>query len=322
MTDTTNRRGEPATVRVAMWSSRHRWPVAAAWFIGTIAVLVLSALTGGIHTRRTRTGAPTRPRPNRRRPMPFFDQGGTGTPTEDVLLVVSHPQLKVTDPAFASFVAEHHRDPPGPDGPRKAAQTVPVFATHPGPGDGAAPGRAGRSRPVRGPHRRHHRPAARTTVDQLLVPVRPAILAIEADGADKGFAVHTLSPDADQRGHHDPHQQQPRHDLRHDRAHVHHPAADVRRVRGIDRPARPRDHRAAGGLPGSSGVFEPAVAPVSPYATQLIILIGLAVSVDYSLFMITRFRSERRAGRASSTRSRSPAGRGRPAGRCSSAASP
>ena len=48
MTDTANRRREPATVRVAMWSSRHRWPVAAAWFVGTIAVFVLSALTGGI----------------------------------------------------------------------------------------------------------------------------------------------------------------------------------------------------------------------------------------------------------------------------------
>ena len=44
-------------------------------------------------------------------------------------------------------------------------------------------------------------------------------------------------------------------------------------------------------------MFSQTVAPVSPYATQLIILIGLAVSVDYSLFMITRFRSERRHGR-------------------------
>jgi RND superfamily putative drug exporter len=36
---------------------------------------------------------------------------------------------------------------------------------------------------------------------------------------------------------------------------------------------------------------------VSSYATQLIVLIGLAVAVDYSLFMISRFRSERRRGR-------------------------
>ena len=45
---------------------------------------------------------------------------------------------------------------------------------------------------------------------------------------------------------------------------------------------------------GVLGLYSQAIAPVSPYATQLIVLIGLAVSVDYSLFMITRFRSERR----------------------------
>ena len=33
---------------------------------------------------------------------------------------------------------------------------------------------------------------------------------------------------------------------------------------------------------------------MSPYASQLVVLIGLAVAVDYSLFMVTRFRTERR----------------------------
>ena len=70
----------------------------------------------------------------------------------------------------------------------------------------------------------------------------------------------------------------------------------VRRVRRRDRPARPRDDGAARRRSGSSGCSARPSHPVSPYATQLIILIGLAVSVDYSLFMITRFRSERRRG--------------------------
>jgi len=39
---------------------------------------------------------------------------------------------------------------------------------------------------------------------------------------------------------------------------------------------------------------------VSANATQLIVLIGLAVAVDYSLFMITRFRTERRNGKSKS----------------------
>ncbi len=48
---------------------------------------------------------------------------------------------------------------------------------------------------------------------------------------------------------------------------------------------------------GILGIFSQVVGPVSPYAGQVIVLIGLAVAIDYSLFMIGRFRSERRAGR-------------------------
>jgi uncharacterized membrane protein YdfJ with MMPL/SSD domain len=48
---------------------------------------------------------------------------------------------------------------------------------------------------------------------------------------------------------------------------------------------------------GIVGIFSQAVEPISPYAGPVIVLIGLAVAIDYSLFMISRFRSERRAGR-------------------------
>ncbi len=45
---------------------------------------------------------------------------------------------------------------------------------------------------------------------------------------------------------------------------------------------------------GTLGLYSQLVSPVSPYASQLVVLIGLAVAVDYSLFMVTRFRTERR----------------------------
>ena len=48
---------------------------------------------------------------------------------------------------------------------------------------------------------------------------------------------------------------------------------------------------------GILGIYSQVVGPVSANATQLIVLIGLAVAVDYSLFMVTRFRVERRNGR-------------------------
>jgi uncharacterized membrane protein YdfJ with MMPL/SSD domain len=45
---------------------------------------------------------------------------------------------------------------------------------------------------------------------------------------------------------------------------------------------------------GILALYSQFVSPVSPYANQLVVLIGLAVAVDYSLFMITRFRTERK----------------------------
>ena len=47
---------------------------------------------------------------------------------------------------------------------------------------------------------------------------------------------------------------------------------------------------------GFLALYSQTVGAVSPNATQLIVLMGLAVAVDYSLFMITRFRTERRRG--------------------------
>jgi len=47
---------------------------------------------------------------------------------------------------------------------------------------------------------------------------------------------------------------------------------------------------------GLLGLYSQSVSPVSANAAQLLILMGLAVAVDYSLFMVTRFRSERQRG--------------------------
>src|SRR5215208_7077219 len=49
MTPTTGARA-PLTVRIAMWSARHRWLVFVLWFVGTIGALVASFAAGGIRT--------------------------------------------------------------------------------------------------------------------------------------------------------------------------------------------------------------------------------------------------------------------------------
>jgi RND superfamily putative drug exporter len=58
-----------------------------------------------------------------------------------------------------------------------------------------------------------------------------------------------------------------------------------------------RSPRCSGAF-GILALYSQSVAAVSPYASQLVVLIGLAVAVDYSLFMVTRFRTERRHGKS------------------------
>ena len=184
------RHREPATVRVAMWSSRHRWPVAAAWFVGTIALFVLSGLAGGIKAEDP-NGSPNQAQTESAKAYAVFNQGGTGAPSEDVSLVVTHPQLKATDPAFAAFVTKAIGTLKGltvTDG----AQAVPVFDRIADPA--TAPPQAG----LVAPDLSAVRIVATIdgddqTVERHLVPVRAAIASIEADGTAQGFDVHSLS---------------------------------------------------------------------------------------------------------------------------------
>ncbi len=53
------------------------------------------------------------------------------------------------------------------------------------------------------------------------------------------------------------------------------------------------------GAMGLVGIYSQIVAPVSQYVSQIVVLIGLAVAVDYSLFVISRFRTERGRGTVS-----------------------
>src|SRR5262245_56359042 len=96
---------EPATVRVAMWSSRHRWPVVAIWFVATIGLFVVSLVGGGIRAEDP-NGDPNQAQTESAKAYDVFDGGASTTPSEDVLIVVTHPTLKVTDPGFQAFIAK------------------------------------------------------------------------------------------------------------------------------------------------------------------------------------------------------------------------
>jgi RND superfamily putative drug exporter len=283
---------EPATVRIAMWSARHRWPVVALWFVLTIGLLAVSLSMGGIKA------ADANADPNERtleasEAYDVFTAGGTNDPYEQFIVVVGGPAGATADPAFKTAVdglaAKLHAASAPLDGVETPTfdQLIDPFAAPPEAGlvsaDGSTVRIAGR---VAGEG---------TRVETLLAPVLP-ILA-DARAANPSLVIHAVSSTFI--------------------------SADINALisEGLDASLRltiPLTFLillvafgaiVASVVPlvlaitsliaafGVLGIYSQLAGPVSPNATQLIVLIGLAVAVDYSLFMITRFRVERRAGR-------------------------
>src|SRR5258706_413919 len=96
---------EPLTVRIAMWSARHRWPVAGLWFVFTIGLFVASLGFGGINTEDARGG------PNQRSieasdAYDVFNASGVEPPSEQVIILVGGDTGAVADPAFKQAVGD------------------------------------------------------------------------------------------------------------------------------------------------------------------------------------------------------------------------
>ncbi|HEV7604490.1 MAG TPA: hypothetical protein VGO15_05945, partial [Candidatus Limnocylindrales bacterium] len=96
---------EPATVRIAMWSAGHRWPVVVAWFVITIGVFVVSLSFGGIDAAEANAN------PNERKleaseAYDLFSAGGVNDPYEQFVLVVGGQPGAVSDPAFTAVVSD------------------------------------------------------------------------------------------------------------------------------------------------------------------------------------------------------------------------
>ena len=286
------RPGQPWTVRVALWSARHRWPVFSLWFVLTIGVFVASlalggiravAATGGLGGSDTEASQGTR----------AMNAGGSTAASETLTVVVTSPTSRVTDPAFKSTV-ETIVEQLGGATASVDGTTGPALSQVIDPYQ--APATAGLVAPDQ---------TGVIVTAQLLGSAAAREIRAEAIGTTigtvqaefPGFGIHgvsnTLTNDqigtvvnSDLDG-----------SLR-----ISLPATFVILVLAFGAVV-------AAFVPlflaitallaafGLLGIYSEAVSPVSPYATQLVVLIGLAVAVDYSLFMVTRFRSERRAGR-------------------------
>ncbi len=282
----------PWTVRVALWSARHRWPVMLAWFAVTIGLFAASQSLGGIKAVSATSGSELS-QTESGRATAAMRPGGAGSLPDELDVVVTSPSLKVTDPAVRTTVATI------------VARLGAVTASLDGTPDQAL---SGLTDPYSAP------PTAGLLAPDL-TSVR-IVGQIEGDAATLEAKTRALAPVIATLQAELPAYQIHAYGttLLNDQV-----AAEINRdLDGALRITLPATFlilliafgalvsacvplilaiSALLGAFGIVGIFSQAITPVSPYASQVIVLIGLAVAIDYSLFMITRFRSERRAGR-------------------------
>ncbi len=286
------RRGRPWTVRVAAWSAAHRWPVLVGWFVLTIGVFALSLAVGGIRAVGA-TGGPGGSTTESEQAYQVFDRAGTPDPHDTMTIVVTSATTPVTNASFRSTV----EDIVG----RLKAVTATVQGTT-GPAfrqlvdPYAAPPQAGLVAPdLTGVRIEGQIGGDGAAVETRTEAIAPVVSAIQA--AYPSYAIHAVAST-----------------LTNDQINTL-VNEDLDGALKISLPATFLILLVAFGAAvaavvplilavtallaafGLLGLYSQTIGSVSPYATQLVVLIGLAVAVDYSLFMVTRFRSERRAGR-------------------------
>ncbi len=278
----------PWTVRVAMWSARHRWPVIVAWFIATIGLFAVSLAMGGTRAQSA-VSTDTRAKYEAAKAYDVFNAGGARDPAQSLYLIVSAPSSTVDDPAFAAAVARMVGQLTAVksvvDG-----QQVPTFETV------VDPLKAPPASELVSPDRTTARIVARikgegASLEAKVKPIPAVVDQIRAE--NPGLEIYTLNNTLANK--------------------------EISEVINSDLDGSLRltipltfiillvafGALVAAAVPlvlaicsllaafGLLGIYSQVVTPVSPYASQLIVLIGLAVAVDYSLFMVTRFRSER-----------------------------
>ena len=276
-----------------MWSARHRWPVVALWFVCTLGLFAASLAAGGTNAAEAVTNE-QRSRYEAGEAGVLFNASATQeAPSQSLLLVLSHPTATIDDPAFAAAirdaaarlaalratidgqevpVAEQIVDPltapPGSGLVSPDRTTVRLVARIPGEGEALArrvdpvPGLIDGLRATHPELRIHalNNTLANAEISELVNGDLDASLRVTVPLT---FVILLIAFGTVV-------------------------AAAVPLVLAIT---------ALLAAFGFVGLYSQFIAPVSPYATQLIVLIGLAVAVDYSLFLITRFRTERRHGR-------------------------
>ncbi|HJP89137.1 MAG TPA: MMPL family transporter [Candidatus Limnocylindrales bacterium] len=290
MTASTGARA-PLTVRVAMWSARHKWLVFVLWFVGTFGTLAASIAAGGINTIDA-FDDPNGPKLESEIAYDVLGAGETTPPAERMVVVIDGGAGAATDPAFQQNVRQLVADLTAARATVDGAETatfdsvIDPFVASPQAGliapDATTVQVVGNI------------PGEDPIVEQKLVPVPAIVDAAKArmPNAD----IHIVSGTFINRDFNQVITDELDGSLKFTipitflilliafGAIV---ASLVPLVLAIT--------SLAAGY-GLLGLYSHAVGAVSANAAQLVILMGLAVAVDYSLFMLTRFRSERQRG--------------------------
>jgi RND superfamily putative drug exporter len=283
---------EPWTVRIAMWSARRRWLVFALWFIATLGLFGVSAAGGGIKTLDVNDD-PSGPTHEAEEAYTVFGAGEPVAPHERLVIVLDGGDGAVGDPTFEAGVAELLSNLQGAHVTVEGTETptfdelVDPYAAPPAAGlisvDGTTVQIVGQV------------PGEDDRVATLLGPI-PELIDTARNNMP-GTTIHVVSSTFINRDINDLISRDLDSSLR-----VTIPLTFVILLLAfgaiiaslIPLVLAVTSLLAAFGI---LGLYSQSIDAVSPNATQLIVLIGLAVAVDYSLFMVTRFRTERRLGR-------------------------
>ena len=281
----------PWTVRVAAWSARHRWPVFALWFVGTFGLLGVSFAAGGIRALDINED-PNGPRLESEVAYDVFGGSEPVDPSERLVVVIGGAPNAALDPVFQAQVHELVADLEaaratvgGIDEPTFDELTDPFIA---GPESGLI-SPDGSTVQVVG-----NVPGERPEVEQRLVPVPALVDAARQRMA--GATIHVVSATFINDDVETTINEELDGSLR-----LTIPATFLILLLAFGAIAASLVPLVLAGTSlaaaiGLLGLYSQTVSAVSPNAVQLVVLMGLAVAVDYSLFMITRFRTERLRG--------------------------
>ena len=284
---------EPLTVRIAVWSARHRWPVVGLWFVFTIGLFATSLAVGGINSADA-SGGPNQQKIEASEAYDVFNASGTTEPpSETVVVVVQGGAGAVTDTAFRATVTDLIARLTTATAPLDGVETRTfdqVIDPFQAPPTAELVSPDGTTVRIIG-----HISGEKARVEPLLVPVTPIVDTARA--AHPELTIHVIDSTLINRDINDLINQG-----LDDTLAVTLPITFVILLLAFGAIAAsliPLVLAVSSLLAafGILGIYSQAVGAVSPNATQLIVLIGIAVAIDYSLFMITRFRVERRAGR-------------------------